>query len=296
MTELIPSNLFSEADTQLLMSRLWSLLAKQTERYTMGESTSVTVETAQELLASLWHTLTVAMDEAHTPYTRLLTEDLLPVVKRGQTVLQDKLAKTKRLWEAVCQTAPGIQNFYYMDTLRGIGGYFQHYDFYFFAHQKPPCIDYPLLMPVSEALQGLTYTEQYLRQMLAKNLILHQFESAEVIRLLKAIAPDYQGFYLNLCEQPLTNAIGRALIGEGGRALHLSRAKQKKIAETMQNIGHEKRQQLLRASVLSICDDRNITDNWVREYLTSFADSLLPRLNAALDVGDVSHLFIGSCE
>ena len=276
------------------MSRLLSLLAKQTERYTMGESTSVTVETAQELLASFWHTLTVAMDESHTPYTRLLTDDLLPVVKRGQTILQDRLAKTKRLWEGVCQTAPGIQNFYYVDTLRGIGDYFQHYDLYFFSHQKPPCIDYPLLMPVSESLQGLSYTEQYLKHMLAENLILHQFETAEVIRLLKAIAPDYQGFYLNLCEQPLTNAIGSALSGEDGRALHLSHTAQKRIAETMQNIGHEKRQQLLRASALSVCDDLKITDNWVREYMTSFADSLLPRLDTALDAGDVSHLFIGS--
>lgn len=64
----------------------------------------------------------------------------------------------------------------------------------------------------------------------------------------------------------------------------------------MQSIGHEKRQQLLRTSVLSLCDDMKITDNWVREYLTSFANSLLPRLEAALDVGDVSHLFIGPCE
>ncbi|MGN0979743.1 MAG: DUF6179 domain-containing protein [Candidatus Avoscillospira sp.] len=296
MTELIPSNLFSEADTQLLMSRLWSLLAKQTERYTMGESTSVTVETAQELLASLWHTLTVAMDETNTPYTRLLTDDLLPVVKRGQTILQDKLARTKRLWEAVCQTAPEIQNFYYMDTLRGIGGFFQHYDLHFFAHQKPPRIDYPLLTPVSETLQGLAYTEQYLKHMLAENLILHQFEAADVILLLKAVAPDYQGFYLNLCEQPLTNAIGLALIGEGGQALHLSHARQKRIAETMQRIGHEKRQQLLRASALSICEEMKITDNWIRESMTSFADSLLPRLDAALDAGDVSHIFIGSQE
>ena len=296
MTELIPSNLLSEADTQLLMSRLWSLLAKQTERYTMGQSTSVTVETAQELLASLWHTLAVALDETHIPYTRLLTDDLLPVVQRGQTILQDKLARTKRLWEAVCQTAPEIQNFYYMDTLRGIGDYFQHYDLYFFSHQIPPRIDYPLLMPVSEALQGLTYTERYLKHMLAENLILHQFETAEVIRLLKAVAPDYQGFYLNLCEQPLTNAIGLALIGEEGRALRLSRAGLKRITETMQRIGHEKRQQLLLASVLSVCEEMKITDNWIRVYMTSFADSLLPRLNAALDVGDVSHLFIGSWE
>lgn len=132
--------------------------------------------------------------------------------------------------------------------------------------------------------------------MLAENLILHQFEAADVIRLLKAVAPDYQGFYLNLCEQPLTNAIGLALIGEEGWALRLSRAGQKRIAETMQRIGHEKRQQLLRASVLSVCEEMKITDNWIREYMTSFADSLLPRLDTALNAGDVSHIFIWSCE
>lgn len=180
--------------------------------------------------------------------------------------------------------------------IQGILRYFQHCDLYFFAHQIPPRVDYPLLIPVSEALQGLTYTEQYLKHMLAENLILHQFEATEVICILKAVAPDYQGFYLNLCERPLTNAIGLCLIGEGGHALHLSHAEQKRIAETMQSIGHEKRQQLLRTSVLSLCDDMKITDNWVREYLTSFANSLLPRLEAALDVGDVSHLFIGPCE
>ena len=61
----------------------------------------------------------------------------------------------------------------------------------------------------------------------------------------------------------------------------------------MQIVGQEKRRRLLRASVLSICDKMEITDNWVREYMTSFADSLLPRLDAALEVGDVSHLFVG---
>ena len=161
--ELIPSNLFSSDDLQILLPRLWELLGKQTERYTMGESTSVTVEAAQELFASLWYTITLAMDETHTPYSRLLSEELIPFLKQGQTILQDKLEGAKRLWEMVCRTASDIKNFYYTDTLRGIGDYLRRYDLYYFAHRKPLCIDYPLLNALSETMHGLTYTEQYLK-------------------------------------------------------------------------------------------------------------------------------------
>lgn len=150
MTDTSLSRQFSEAESRHLMERLWALLAEQTEKYTMGESTSVTVETAQELLHSLWYTLTLAAEEANIPQERLLTNDLPSLIEQGQEILRDKLEQTKKLWETVCCTAPPVQNVYYTDTLRGIGEYFKHYDLLYFAHQKPPCIDYPLLLPVSE--------------------------------------------------------------------------------------------------------------------------------------------------
>ncbi len=292
---MIPSLLFSEDDYQFLMSRLWSLLAKQTEKYTMGDSTSVTVETAQELLTSLWYTITVALDEAHTPYEGLLTGDLWPVVKQGQALLRGKLEQTKRLWTSVCQTAPNIQNFYYIETLRGIGDYFKNYDLYFFANQRPACIDYPLLSNPSEILHGITYTEQYLKYMLTENLLLRQFKSDMIISLLRAVAPDYQKFYMNLCEQPLTNALGLVLIGKEGRSLRLGATEQQQIETVMQYKSHEKQQQLFRTAVLSLCREFQITDRPTREYLTSFADGLLPRLDAALDSGNVSLIFIDVC-
>lgn len=294
--ELIPSRLFSDEDQLLLMSRLWTLLAKQTERYTMGDSTSVTVEVAGELLASLWHTLTMVMDETHTPYEHLLTDDLMPIVKQGQTILQDKLKDTKQLWEAVRRTAPDIHNFYYTDTLRGIGDYFKHYDLYFFAHQKPAVIDYPLLNPPPDTVRGLTYTEQYLKNMLAENLILHQFDIRSVICVLRAVAPDYQEFYMNLCEQSLTNAIGLTLIGKDSRTLHIGTGEQEAIKNTLQNITRKKLRRILRISALAICDDMNITEDWIREYISSFAETLYPRIDAALKPEDVSHIFIKSYE
>ena len=294
--ELIPGNLFSGDDLQILLPRLWTLLGKQTERYTMGDSTSVTVEVAQELLASLWYTITLAMDENHTPYGRLLSDELMPFVKQGQTILQDKLEAAKRLCEMVCRTASEIKNCYFTDTLRGIGDYLRHYDLCYFAHRKPLCIDYPLLNAPSEAMHGLTYTEQYLKCMLAENLLIHGFEKNAVICVLQTVAPDYQEHYLNLCEQSITNALGLAMIRKNVRTLHLGHEEQSEIQEMMQNRSCEKQREFLHVAARTICDQMEITEKWIIDYVTSFSDTLLPRIEAALERVDLSHIFITSCK
>lgn len=290
--QIVPTVLFSEAEFQVLMQKLLALLAKQTEKYTMGESSSVTVDTAQELIASLWYTLTLALDENHTPYDSLLTGDLSAILKHGQTILQGKLVQTKRLWEVVCRTAPEIPNAYYLDTLRGIGDYLKHYDFVFFAHQRPPCIDYPLLMPVSESLQGITYTKQYLKHLLTENLIFRTFDQKTVVTILQRVAPDYQEYYLNLCEQPLTNALGLSLLGEDGRILRFSSDQQMQLETKLRYVRTEKLQSLLEDAVLMLCKTLCVKDDWTKDYVLFFADILRPRLKAAADAGNASCVFL----
>lgn len=290
--QIVPTTLFSEAEFQVLMQKLLALLAKQTEKYTMGESSSVTVDTAQELMASLWYTLTLALDENHTPYDSLLTGDLSAILKHGQTILQGKLVQTKRLWEVVCRTAPEIPNAYYLDTLRGIGDYLKHYDFVFFAHQRPPCIDYPLLMPVSESLQGITYTKQYLKHLLTENLIFRTFDQKTVVTILQRVAPDYQEYYLNLCEQPLTNALGLSLLGEDGRILRFSSNQQMQLETKLRYVRTEKLRGLLDDAVLVLCKTLCVKDDWTKDYLLFFADILRPRLKAAADAGNASCVFL----
>ena len=292
MNELMQSPILSGEDAQTLALRLVDLLAWQTRKYTKGESSSVTVETAQELLASLRYTLAVVTEETHMPYKSLLTEELPPLIRQGQAILQDRLEKTKQLWAAVCQTAPGLPNGYYADTLRGIGDYFERYDLYFFAHMKPPCIDYPLLITADESLQGLDFTEQYLKRILTENLFLRCFDSREVRELLSAVDRDLEEAYLNLCEQPLTNAMGLSLLGKDARRLRIGDAEREEITAMLQGKTREQRRRLLRGAVLDLCGAVHITEEWSRGYLTMFADSLLPRLDAALAAGDVSSVFI----
>ena len=292
MNELMQSPVLSGEDAQTLTLRLVDLLAWQTRKYTKGESSSVTVETAQELLSSLRYTLAVVTEETGMPYKRLLTEELPPLIRQGQAMLQDRLEKTQRLWAAVCKTAPGLPNGYYADTLSGIGDYFKHYDLFFFAHLKPPCIDYPLLIAADESLQGLDFTAQYLRRMLTENLVLSCFDSSAVRELLSAVNSDIEEAYLNLCEQPLINAMGLSLLGRSARRLFTGDAEREEITALLQDKTSEQRRRLLRGAVIELCGSLHIMDEWSRGYFTMFADSLLPRLDAALTAGDVSNVFI----
>lgn len=64
----------TETEANQLLEKLWCLLAKRTERYTMGDSTSVPVETAQELLASICFTLQFEMEVSRLSPPRLAGE------------------------------------------------------------------------------------------------------------------------------------------------------------------------------------------------------------------------------
>lgn len=74
---------FTGEETQRFLEKLWQLLAKQTERYTMGDSTSVPTETAQELLASICYTLQFEMAQSGFTPRDLLNSDLYAVLKDG---------------------------------------------------------------------------------------------------------------------------------------------------------------------------------------------------------------------
>ena len=127
----------------------------------MGDSTSVPTETAQELLASICYTLQFEMAHPDIAPRELLNKDLYTVLKDGRTHLAAKVVQMKRLWEAACSKGQADA-----DTLRWIGCFFKKYDLYFFAHQTPWDMGYPLTPCVSEELKGISYVEAYLREIM----------------------------------------------------------------------------------------------------------------------------------
>lgn len=125
-----------------------------------------------------------------------------------------------------------------------------------------------------------------------ENEIAELVTSRAVRELLLAVDGDIEEAYLNLCEQPLINAMGLALLGTDTRRLCIERAEREAITVLLQDKTQEQRRRCLRGAVINLCCALHVTDEWSRGYLIRFAESLLPRLDAALAAGDVPNVFI----
>lgn len=289
---LLASN-FSDTERQLLMERIYGLLRRQTAKYLSGDSTSVSVETATELLRSIVFTLRFALDETGTAEKQLLSCDLAELLLQGQRLLQKKLADTKRLWERACLTAPQIPNAFFQDTLKGFDAFFKHYDWWYFAHQIPCPIDYPLCIAVPETLQGVSYVEQWLRKLLMENWLLSRFPQQAVRNLLSALAPDYWDYPLNLCEQPMMNAVGSVLLKRSAFSLQLSADDCERLCAFLRgctDLQAELNRAAARAAA-ELCAPKE-----AEHYLQAVIADALPRLQAAIATGNLRAVFVSQIQ
>ena len=162
----------TETEANQLLEKLWCLLAKRTERYTMGDSTSVPLETAQELLASICFTLQFEMEVSRLSSRDLLGKELNIVFKNGQAHLVEKVKEVNGLWERMHALTEERGNPGIIEMLNYIRIFLKKYDLYFFAHQTPWDMGLPLLWPAAEQLKGISYVEMYLKE-------IHKFILAE---------------------------------------------------------------------------------------------------------------------
>lgn len=183
--------------------------------YGMGESTSVPEETAKELAESLWYTLEKAGG-------KLLEEGLSSALARGQELLEAETEAAKRQLILIAATAPEAANDSYHDTLRTLNRFLQSYDPRHFAHRVPKFLEYPLLLSDWQDFRGIDQVNAYLRCMWLENQILADFAPEALEELYRQIDPDFWGIPLNLCRQPLLNALGLALLGKPIHTLALS--------------------------------------------------------------------------
>jgi hypothetical protein len=279
-------------EAEIIGRKLWLLLARRTEAYTAGGSSSVPVETAQELFASLSFTLGLYLKESNCPAGRLLTDDLNDLYKRGVRLIEKKLACAKKLYEAACLGAPAIENISFRDTMRNLGTFFRRYDYRFFAHQIPCAIDYQLCRAVPEEPGGVEYVTEYLRRVIIENDFLRRFDPDRVERLLMSSCPDYRGLLINLYEPAAANAVGLALLDDDVFSLDISGSGRARLAALFETLPETRMKLALREAAARLCQTLPIPDGAARDYLAMTAVSLAPRIAAALPYGGLDGIFL----
>ncbi len=272
--------------------RFFGLLERRTAIYTMGDSTSVPLHAAADLLQSVCFVLGIDPDEPEVP-DRLLHVDLEDEFRRRLAEIERKVKLAGELWKAAVATMPPIPSTALRDTLAAVGDFPKAYDFRSMAHEIPVMFDYPLCRPVPETLLGVEYINEYLRRLLTEFDFLRRFEPEACMRVLERSSPDYVDLLVNLYEPVATNAIGRALIGLDPTPLNIAEEERAEIVRLLGPASEPARSRMLHAAALAACDTLTVDDDArAREYLCALAAELPPRIEVGLVPGELRGVFV----
>lgn len=208
-----PIRMPSEEERQRVTQQLYALMESQVQSYQkhrhMGQSTSISLELAQELMESIGYTTqqvggVYAFDSAHE------------ALRMGQSVLVEKVKQAGDLLRRVKESAPRWQTECRWDALAELQGYLEGYDLLHLAHRRPDRLFYPILIAVPDAFQGIDQCLFYLRIMQIENRIMAAIPSLALETFWDRL-PDAA---LNPCEHVLINGMGKALLDAGLNTLH----------------------------------------------------------------------------
>ncbi|MDR2909305.1 MAG: DUF6179 domain-containing protein [Oscillospiraceae bacterium] len=249
---------------------LYPLFERIAGLYTMGDTTSLPVETVRELLKSLRFVLSTGASAGgdHT------LEELYDM---GGKELWRLAGAARELLELAKKTDPGYGSLALRDTLGAIGGFFGRYDLRFFAHDIPCMIDYPLCLPVSEELLGVSFIGEYLRRLIIENRFCASFDRGAAQKALSRFMPDYKELVVNLFEPVFRCALGLALLGKDPASLTLDRGDCGRLYLLFHPFDREAAAGLLGCALQRINSGRE----GEAEYLKPAAENILPFLRVA---------------
>ena len=217
--------LFTDSDIERLQFECLSFLAHQVERYNAGDSSSIRVEKAQDIMASNMFTIGVLLKTYQYPddaITAIQNEQIAELYQKGRKRIDTMVAATKAIHTKVLQNLADTKNVFYNATIiDGIKGFFKLYYPDYGAHEIHITADYPIYNRLPK-LAGIEFIHAYLNAICHENQFCLYFSSADIHHLLCGYEEDYQELLINIYEPVLTAAIGCVLAGTDTHGLDIS--------------------------------------------------------------------------
>ncbi|MDD4849409.1 MAG: DUF6323 family protein [Gemmiger sp.] len=287
--EAIAAALAQSSGDPALQAGFLGLLARQAARYTAQQSSSLPVEQAQALLASVSYTLENGTGQADlfAPGAGAAPCVWDAAFAKGQHRLEQKRRFARLLWRQACRYRSNtpLENRALTDTLASIGQGLRAYQktLLFAAQTFPAEIDYPLCLPVEDAPAGplgIDYATAWLRQLLVEEELLAAFSPADIEALLRGYCPDYRGQLINLYLPVATNALGRVLAGLAPAGLDIPPAARATLWERLATLDAEGCRHTLAPAARSLARQLSLSAAGAA-CLARTAAGLAPRISAA---------------
>lgn len=272
------------------------LFKKRMSIFTGGDSTSVPMETAEQILLSIRYCLNGyrKMSLAQGPDKNMLLpkESVETCFQKGLKIEEGNIQAAKALLACLQSSMLTTANIAYRDTLlHGIPLFFQQYDVQFAAHLDGGSIDYPLAAPVTE-LSGIEAMLEYLTRLQIEADFIGSFTSEAIEALLRAYSAEYEALLVNIFELVMHNALGLQMLGKAYDTLCLTQPDAALLNSKLSRLTDKEMQATVRSSLTEVLQGMQLTDAQHVRYYEAGALSFCAQLRQRLTFGTLEGLFV----
>ncbi|WMC93037.1 DUF6179 domain-containing protein [Kineothrix sp. MB12-C1] len=201
------------------MEELLPVVKKLTDKYTSKASTSITYETAEQLMGAVLYCIKereMAGDELGVDEVSVVKKDRVSAIEAyeaGYQAVLQKVKKTKELYDILIEDFDSYGNRALFDTVsQGMPEFFIHYDARFFPQDHILTLDYPLLdARKQKEKSGIDLIYKYLSCIATEQRFLKTFSKAYVLEVLREYHREYEELLINLPSIVLRSVIKRML-------------------------------------------------------------------------------------
>ena len=288
------AGLLSQTQLEQLQLDCLSLLAKVTEKFNGGDSSSIPIEKAQGLLTSILFTLGVQLktySNGDAALEALQSKGVQNIYTQGRKEIDRLISKTKVRHLSLISHLFKTQNMFYFATIdQGIKGFFKLYYPDFSAQEIHITADYPVYNKTKKLL-GIEFIRQYLECLYFENQFLIQFYSQDVHHLLLGYDENYEYLLFNIYEPVLSVALGCVIVGEDPRKLELTHENQEFLCRYFDKKTTDEVLEILTAGFEKLSDIFSLGDS-LQIYIKESLPVLALTIENAAKRGGLSGVFI----
>ena len=288
------AQLLSEFRLEELQLDCLTLLAKKTEQFNGGDSSSIPVEKAQDFLASVLFTVGVQLKTYPCPddaVAALLNNEIQEIYAEGRRRINTLISRAKVCHTTLIRHLFQTPNVFYTATIvEGIKGFFKLYDPDFAAHDINITADYPVYNR-ADRLLGIEFIGQYLEQLYFENQFLLNFSTEDIHFLLLGYDSHYEELLFNLYEPVLAASLGCIIAGINGRSLMVTPQIQSFLQNYFEGKSVAEILEILAAASVKLGSYINITGQ-LQGYINNGLQLLAAQIEIGVKIGNLGHIFI----
>lgn len=268
-------------------------------RYTRGESTSVTIETAERLLNSIYYSIDAYMKSLHNVeegIAYLKFKSIKEAYEKGIGIIVSCVEEARALFTEMMKNKLSIPLRAYNDTIdTALPDFFKKYDIMFNAHDTMADIDYPLVFDDTD-VKGIFYIKQYLEKLNMETQFCSVFSNKEIVKVLKnygrICGVNYTEPLVNIFELMINNAILTEMAGNDFNTLWISKFQQDILYQRLSSLSPGEISTLTDDTVEKVLEDCGICSNKLKEYVDKYKSVFIVRLINAMENHSLDKLIL----